>query len=409
VFVVFYKPCIPSGYEKYWDGSMKLRKDKWEFIRLGDICEKVKSVDIRKQKGTFNYIDIGSINSELKRVSEIQEIDWSVASSRARQIVKKGDTLFSTVRVNLERVAFLEHELNDLIASTGFTVVRANEKSDGQYLFYTVSSPQFIDRLSKLQKGTAYPAVTDKIVFNEEIPLPPLEEQKQIAALFQSIETAMEKVEGQEKNLKALRKSLINKLTKQNPEFGTLLTKSIYKEYSIGDLAVEVPDRTDNPQKSGIEKFIGLEEFESGELTIRKFSSTEKLVSAMKLCKKGDVLFARRNAYLKRASLTDFDAVCSGDVIVMRANEKIILPKFLILIMNTDEFWEFAISNAAGTMSKRVKWRDLATYALELPDLNIQAKILEIFNQLETTLSHLKHQKTTLKHLKQKLLNEILS
>jgi len=29
VFVVFYKPCIPSGYEKYWDGSMKLRKDKW--------------------------------------------------------------------------------------------------------------------------------------------------------------------------------------------------------------------------------------------------------------------------------------------------------------------------------------------------------------------------------------------
>lgn len=128
----------------------------------------------------------------------------------------------------------------------------------------------------------------------------------------------------------------------------------------------------------------------------------------MKLCKQGDVLFARRNAYLKRASLTEFDAVCSGDVIVMRANEKIILPKFLILIMNTDEFWEFAISNAAGTMSKRVKWRDLATYTLELPDLKIQSQILKVFNQLENTLSQLKHQKTTLKHLKQKLLNEIL-
>lgn len=128
----------------------------------------------------------------------------------------------------------------------------------------------------------------------------------------------------------------------------------------------------------------------------------------MKLCKQGDVLFARRNAYLKRVSLTDFDAVCSGDVIVMRANEKIVLPKFLILIMNTDEFWEFAISNAAGTMSKRVKWRDLSTYSLELPDLKIQEKILEVFNQLEITLSELKQQKTTLKNLKQKLLNEIL-
>ncbi len=169
-----------------------------------------------------------------------------------------------------------------------------------------------------------------------------------------------------------------------------------------------MPDRTDNPQKSGIDRFIGLEDFESGELTIQKYSSTEKLVSAMKLCKQGDVLFARRNAYLKRASLTNFDAVCSGDVIVMRANEKIILPKFLILIMNTDEFWEFAISNAAGTMSKRVKWRDLATYTYELPELKVQEKILKVFNQLEETLSQLKQQKATLKLLKQKLLNEIL-
>ncbi|MBK9258062.1 MAG: hypothetical protein IPM42_21655 [Saprospiraceae bacterium] len=61
--------------------------------------------------------------------------------------------------------------------------------------------------------------------------------------------------------------------------------------------------------------------------------------------------------------------------------------------MNTDEFWEFAISNAAGTMSKRVKWRDLATYSLELPNLKIQAKILEVFIQLEKILSELKQQK----------------
>ncbi len=387
---------------------MKLRKDKWEIVKLSEVCDKTSNVDIRKQSGKFNYIDIGSINSSAKRISEIQELDWTIASSRARQIVKKGDTLFSTVRVNLERIALIDKEIPNAIASTGFTVIRANEKAEPEYLFYSTSSPLFIAKLCKLQKGTAYPAVSDRIVFNEEIYLPSLNEQKQIASLFLSIEMAIEQVDSQEKKLKSLRKSLINKLTKQNPEFGNLLSKSNCQEYTIGDLAVEVPDRTDNPQKTGIKKFIGLEDFESGELTIQKFSSTEKLVSAMKLCKKGDVLFARRNAYLKRASLTEFDAVCSGDVIVLRANEKNILPKFLILVMNTDEFWEFAISNAAGTMSKRVKWRDLATYSLELPNLKIQAKILEVFIQLEKILSELKQQKTTLNNLKQKLLNEIL-
>ncbi|MBL0247663.1 MAG: restriction endonuclease subunit S [Sphingobacteriales bacterium] len=116
---------------------------------------------------------------------------------------------------------------------------QSKRKAAPEYLFYSTSSPYFIEKLCKLQKGTAYPAVSDRIVFNEEIPLPPLSEQKQIAALFQSIETAMEQVDRQEKNLKALRKSLINKLRSKKTEFGTLLIKSSCKEYSIGDLAVE--------------------------------------------------------------------------------------------------------------------------------------------------------------------------
>ena len=118
--------------------------------------------------------------------------------------------------------------------------------------------------------------------------------------------------------------------------------------------------------------------------------------------------FGRRNAYLKRVSQVDIDCVCSGDVIVLRANEHLILPMFLILVMNTEEFWNFAISNAAGTMSKRVKYRDLATYKFDLPDLKTQEKILEIFKDLETTIAQIRVQKTNIENLKQKLLNEIL-
>lgn len=153
---------------------MKLRKNEWVNITLGDVCEKVRTIDHRKQKGAFNYIDIGSIDASKKRVSVIKEINWSSASSRARQIVKKGDTLFSTVRVNLERVAFIDEEIVNGIASTGFTVIRANEKVDSEYLFYLTSSPSFINRVAVFQKGTAYPAVTDKIVFKQEVSLPPL-------------------------------------------------------------------------------------------------------------------------------------------------------------------------------------------------------------------------------------------
>jgi type I restriction enzyme S subunit len=395
---------------------MKLRKDKWEKSTLSECCEFHRGV-IYSTKDEVDNDGIGilranNINAESSQLNfDNLRLIRKEARVKESQKLKKNDVLICTASGSLDhigKVAFTKEDTN-YYAGGFMGIIRLLEKEiEPNLLFNIFLSERFTTFIQNQRAGTNIQNLKFSNLETFEIPLPPLEEQKQIAALFQSIETAMEQVDGQEKNLKVLRKSLINKLTKQKPEFGNLIKKSNCEEYSIGDLAVEIPDRTDNPQKSGIEKFIGLEDFESGELTIQKFSSTEKLVSAMKLCKQGDVLFARRNAYLKRASFTNFDAVCSGDVIVMRANEKIILPKFLILIMNTDEFWEFAISNAAGTMSKRVKWRYLATYSLKLPDLKIQAKILEAFNQLETTLLQLKQQKTTLKNLKQKLLNEIL-
>lgn len=392
---------------------MKLKKEKWEQVTIGDIASIQYGSSQKMQIGeegfkTFRMNEIANglafDNGEMKKTLLCEEDFQSYR-------LEKGDILFN--RTNsyelVGRTGIFNLDGDYMFASYLLRLKINPDKADSFFVTHLMTSQLFQKQLKTVAtKAVGQANINPTNLKKQILPLPPLSEQKQIAALFQSIETAMEQVDRQEKNLKAVRKSLINKLTKQKPRFGNLLTKLNCKEYSIGEIAVEVPDRTDNPQKSGIEKFIGLEDFESGELTIQKFSSTEKLVSAMKLCKQGDVLFARRNAYLKRASLTDFDAVCSGDVIVMRANEKIILPKFFILIMNTDEFWEFAISNAAGTMSKRVKWRDLATYSFELPDLKIQAKILEVFNQLETTLSQLIQQKATLKLLKQKLLNEIL-
>lgn len=391
------------------------RKPTWKIVKLSDVCE------IDPSKRELNGID-KTFTVSFGMMADLGEHKRSFQPTETKtinELAKGGYSYFKEEDVLLAKMTpcfengksgIAENLQNGIgFGSTEFYVLRSKGEIVADWIYHIISSEKFLEEGKHSLVGTTgRRRLMKQYVETFPIPLPPLEEQKQIAALFQSIETALEQVDGQEKNLKALRKSLINKLTRKKPEFGNLLTKENCKAFPIGDLAVEVPDRTDNPQKSGIDRFIGLEDFESGELTIQKYSSTEKLVSAMKLCKQGDVLFARRNAYLKRASLTNFDAVCSGDVIVMRVNEKIILPKFLILIMNTDEFWEFAISNAAGTMSKRVKWRDLATYTFELPELKVQEKILKVFYQLEETLSQLKKQKATLKLLKQKLLNEIL-
>ena len=65
------------------------------------------------------------------------------------------------------------------------------------------------------------------------------------------------------------------------------LNKISWPKATIRDVAFEVSDRVENPSLSGYERFVGLEEFETGEFKIKKWITTENLVSAMKLFKKG--------------------------------------------------------------------------------------------------------------------------
>jgi type I restriction enzyme S subunit len=91
-----------------------------------------------------------------------------------------------------------------------------------------------------------------------------------------------------------------------------------------------------------------------------------------------DILFARRNAYLRRASMVDFNGCCSGDAFVLREDHDKVVPGFLAFLLNSNVLWDYANSNAAGTMSKRVKWRDLAEYEFLLPPKDQQAKLAEL-------------------------------
>lgn len=134
----------------------------------------------------FEYIDLSSIDKDLKKidnnsVSKIKGID---APSRARQKIQINDILVSTVRPNLNGVALLSQNYKNGTASTGYCVLRAKSELYHKYLFYWVQTKWFIEDMTKKATGANYPAVSDKIIKDSKIPLPPLETQKKIAAIL---------------------------------------------------------------------------------------------------------------------------------------------------------------------------------------------------------------------------------
>ena len=156
--------------------------------RLGDIC--VKKIDTIKAtyEGDIDYIDISSVDNQCKEITQTQSMPIVNAPSRAKQLVFPGDILVSTVRPNLNAVALVtENFENTLVASTGYCVLRCLPNVDNKYVFYFCQSPAFIKKMVAQTTGASYPAVTSAIVRECTIPLPPLEEQRRIAATLDKI------------------------------------------------------------------------------------------------------------------------------------------------------------------------------------------------------------------------------
>ncbi len=142
----------------------------------------------------FHYIDIGSIDRENKQLCDVVTVNAHEAPSRAKQVVKRGDVLISTVRPNLNAVARVPDEYDGATASTGFTVLRPDNRTlDSKYLFYWVRTPLFINEMVGRVSGANYPAVSDKIVKESKIPLPSFSEQKRIAAILDKADAIRKK------------------------------------------------------------------------------------------------------------------------------------------------------------------------------------------------------------------------
>lgn len=157
-----------------------------KFEQIRDVVVKTKQADPAKLgRDKFVYIDIASIDRRSKQIVEPQTISVEDAPSRARKSVQTDDVLVSTVRPNLNSIARVPSYLNREIASTGFCVLRAKPIAlDSTYLFYFVQTQDFVRRMTRLSIGAGYPAVTDDNILDTEILLPPLPEQKRMAAIL---------------------------------------------------------------------------------------------------------------------------------------------------------------------------------------------------------------------------------
>jgi type I restriction enzyme, S subunit len=182
-----------------------------------------------------------------------------------------------------------------------------------------------------------------------------------------------------------------------------------WKKVKFSEIAQRKSKRIDKPHESEYENYVGLEHLDSGELLVKRWGSTKDVKSSMKLFETDDILFARRNTYLRRVSVAKFEGVCSGDIIVIEPILSHIVKGFLPIYMQYEPFENKVVAWSAGAFSKRIKWKQLSDFDVWLPTKEEQQRIVDLIWNIQQNIENIEKVISTTEKLKIGLLNQLLT
>ena len=388
---------------------MKLKKELWNVEILDNICDVRDGTHYspKYHKAGFPLITSKNITKgfiDFNETNLISEEDYNQVNKRS--FVDDGDILLSMIGT-VGIAVLVEKKTDFAIKNVGLIKFTKSKKIINKYLLFVLQSDDFQKKIESKSSGSAQKFISLGLLRSLQIPLPPLEEQKQIASLFQAIEMAMEQVEGQEKNLYQLKHKLLKDLFSEKQELGNHLKAKDFETVRFDKIAKNISERVE-PKKTELTTYVGLDHLDADNLNIERTGTPDDVIGTKLKIYKGDIIFGKRRAYLRKVAVSHFDGIASAHSMILRADEKNIEKDFLPYFMQSETFMTRAVQISEGSLSPTIKNSTLAKQEFILPKKEKQKELISIFKQFDATMGLLKQQRTTLKNLKQKLLNEIL-
>lgn len=361
----------------------------WSRAKIGDVRSKTEQVD-PKGRGKFVYIDIGSVDRGRKVIYNPQVVYGSNAPSRARKLVKSGDTLVSLTRPNLNSVCLVGEEYDGQIASTGFDVLRL-DGFDARWIYYIVRTKGFVDKMSGLVQGALYPAIRSADVDSFEIPVAPVNEQRRIAdkldRVLARVDAANEHLSRVGPLLKKFRSAVLEAAISGwlvDNEFELdgfdevraselrsfrgadlpLLPES-WAWLPFGSVAQVVSDLRD---PSGYGDFIHLApnniEPWTGVVSGCRTIAEDGVFSPKHVFRAGQIVYSKIRPNLCKVAIPEFSGLCSADMypIETRLDER-----YLLLYMLSDRFTGWASNSDSRTVLPKINKKDLYSIPVPVP------------------------------------------
>lgn len=181
----------------------------WAIAALSTVCDlNANSWSAKILPASVKYVDLA--NTKNGEVIEVQTLEGPHIPSRARRILKVGDTIVGTVRPGNRSFALVGEA--GLTGSTGFAVLSPKESYLREYVYLAATVDANIERLAHLADGGAYPAVRPELVVSDALPIPPEDLLREFHRISSCMLDQVMEVRRANKNLADLRDALLPRL-----------------------------------------------------------------------------------------------------------------------------------------------------------------------------------------------------
>ena len=402
-----YPKYKPSGVE--WLGGVP---EHWEVKRLkysASINDEALP-DTTRPDFPMSYVDIGSVDS-IRGIVLVEDMVFEDAPSRARRVVRNGDTIVSTVRTYLRAIAPVHHPSANTIVSTGFAVVRPRRIFPG-FLSYALREHGLVEGIVARSVGVSYPALNAPEIGMLPIPLPTGDEQRAIADFLDretaKIDTLVAKKQTLIERLKEKRTALISRTVIRglppdaarqadlNPHpklkpSGIKWIREVPERWEVLPFTKYVSDKSDyrgkTPEKTQEGVFLvtaknvrmGFIDYESSQEYVAEEEYDEIMRRGRP--KKGDILFTTEAPLGNIALIDREDIALAQRIIRFRMNADYFCSRFPLYGMMSDHFQAQLQSLSTGSTAEGLKASKLPILRILVPPVEEQRVIVNFLDR----------------------------
>ena len=400
----------------------------WKRVRLGDVAEIAfsgvdkKTVDGEIPVELCNYTDV--FYSRRIHAGMVFMAATATPVEHRRWTLRAGDVLFTKDSETPDEIGIPSYVTEDMPhVLCGYHLALARPRPnvvDGAFLAEALGSNVSKREFARVANGVTRFGLTLGATAALPILLPPLPEQRAIAAVLDSIDEAIERTEAVIAATEQLRDSLLHELLtrgvpgwhtewKDVPGLGTI--PADWDVVRLGDVA-EVRSGQSDPRKPIFQNsmFIAPDDIESatGKLLRKRTVADARAISGKYEFDERDVVYSKIRPYLMKVYLPKGAGLCSADMYPLRTKSGL-LRHYLAFALLSREFTAYARTCSDRTGIPKINRDDLLKYRLPLPRREEQHSIADTIESADEAITQADEARKRLQELKASAADALLT